>query len=292
MKKMSLFMLVFLAASSLSCGDSDLLDDYIVKAPRALAVRVQDPEVQPGDSVSMKLLMGGRNVDQTMDETVSWFFYNGQASAVGTAGYDQEFIAQIPDDILDDDAQWVDLTILATVQIGSKSVTAEKNVRITPHPIGKNPVVSGVQIAYLEGGQLQTAEVLGGDRIDIAPQVKNIAVTALTDQLAPGENDRLIFRWYVSTSKNSGGKLYINNDKEVAADLLGSGADASETKESAVFSLRGESADGSIRTGIYDVYLVVRDNASTSESDADDRFGVDFIYFTLCINNACSATMH
>lgn len=285
-------MLVFLAASSLSCGDSDLLDDYIVKAPRALAVRVQDPEVQPGDSVSMKLLMGGRNVDQTMDETVSWFFYNGQASAVGTAGYDQEFIAQIPDDILDDDAQWVDLTILATVQIGSKSVTAEKNVRITPHPIGKNPVVSGVQIAYLEGGQLQTAEVLGGDRIDIAPQVKNIAVTALTDQLAPGENDRLIFRWYVSTSKNSGGKLYINNDKEVAADLLGSGADASETKESAVFSLRGESADGSIRTGIYDVYLVVRDNASTSESDADDRFGVDFIYFTLCINNACSATMH
>lgn len=284
MKKMNRFMLVFLAASLLSCGDSDLLDDYIVKAPRALAVRVQDPEVRAGDAVSMKLLVGGRNVDQTMGETVSWVFYDGQASPVGTAGYDQEFIAQIPDDILDDEAQWVDLIILATVQIGSKSVTAEKNVRITQNPIGKNPVISGVQIAYFEDGQLETVEVLSGDRIEMAPQVKNIAVTALTDQLAPGENNRLIYRWYVSTSKNSGGKLYINNDKEVAADLLGPGADASETKESAVFSLRGESADGSVQTGIYDVYLVVRDNASTSESDADDRFGTDFIYFTLRVN--------
>jgi hypothetical protein len=287
MKKINLFMLVFLAASSLSCGDSDLLDDYIVKAPRALAVRVQDPEAQPGDSVSMKLLVGGRNVDQSLDETVSWFFYDGEASPVGAAAYDQEFSAQIPDDILDDEGQWVDLMVLATVQIGAKHFTAEKNVRITQQPIGKNPVISGVQIAYLESGQLETAEVLSGDRIELASQVKNVAVTASTDRLAPGENDRLIYRWYVSTSKNSGGKLYINNDKEVAADLLGSGADASETKESAVFSLRGESADGSTQTGIYDVYLVIRDNASSPESDADDRFGTDFIYFTLCVNNNC-----
>lgn len=287
MKKMNLFMLVVLAASLLSCGDSDLLDDYIVKDPRILAVRVQDPEVQPGDSVSMKLLVGGRSVDQTMDETVSWIIYDGQASPVGAAGYDQEFTAQIPDDMLDDEAQWVDLIVLATIQIGSKRFTAEKNVRITQYPIGKNPVISGVQIAYLEGGQLETAEVLEGDRIEMARQVKNIALTALTDQLAPGENDRLIFRWYVSASKNSGGKLYINNDKEVAEDLLGPGADASETKESAVFTFRGEFADESVQTGIYDVYLVVRDNASTSGSDADDRFGTDFIYFTLCVNNNC-----
>ena len=280
-------MLVFLAALTISCGESDLLDDYIVKAPRALAVRVQDPEVQPGDSVSMKLLVGGRNVDQSMDDTVSWFIYDGQASPVGAAGYDLEFVAHIPDDILDDEAQWVDLIVLATIQIGSKHFTAEKNVRITQHPIGKNPAISGVQISYLDGGLLETVDVLGGDRIELVSRVKNIAVTALTDQLAPGENDRLIFRWYVSTSKNSGGKLYINNDKEVAADLLGPGADASETKASAVFSLRGESADGSIQTGIYDVYLVVRDNASAPESEADDRFGTDFIYFTLCVNNDC-----
>lgn len=280
-------MLVVLAALSLSCGENDLLDDYIVRAPRTLAVKVQDPEVQPGDSVSMKLLVGGKNVDQTMDETVSWFFYDGQALPVGTAGYGQEFITQIPDHILDNGAQWVDLMVLATIQIGSKRFTAEKNVRITQHPIGKNPVISGVQVAYLKGGQLETAEALGGDRIEIASQVRNIAFTALMDQLAPGENDCLIYRWYVSTSKNSGGKLYINNDKDVAADLLGPGADASETKESAVFSLRGEYADGSIQNGIYDVYVVVRDNASTPESEADDRFGTDFLYFTLCVNTDC-----
>lgn len=288
MKRINLIMLSLFAASLLSCGDSDLLDDYMIEAPRVLAVRIQDPEVGPGDPVSMKLLVGGQAVDQNMAETVSWFFVGEQADLIGTAGYDQEFIAPIPDDVLDDAAQWFDLTLLATIQIGARSLTAEKNVRITRNPVGKNPVISGIQIAYLDSGRVETAEVQHGDRIDVASQVKNIAVTALTDQLAPGENDRLIFRWYVSTSKNSGGKLYINNDKDLASDLLGPGTGASETKASAVFSLRDEFADGSVQTGQYDVYLVVRDNATAPESDADDRFGTDFIYFTLCVNNGCS----
>ena len=289
MKKFYLIMLVLFAASSLSCGDSDLLDDYMIKAPRALSVRAQDPEGRPGGPLAMRLLVGGKDIDQTMDETVSWFFFDGQALPIGTAGYDQEFVTQIPDDALDDEAQWVDLIILANIQIGAKSLTAEKNIRITQNPVGKNPVISGVQIAYLDRGELETVDVGGGDQIEVASQVKNIAFTALTDQLAPGENDRLIFRWYVSTSKNSGGKLYINNDKDLALDLLGPGADASETKASAVFSLRGEFADGSIQSGIYDVYLVVRDNAAAPESEADERFGTDFIYFTLCVNNDCSS---
>ena len=281
-------MLILFALPLLSCGDSDLLDDYMVQSPRVLAVRIQDPEVRSGDPVSMKLLVGGRAVNQDMNETVSWFFLGRQADLVGAAGYDQEFIAAIPDDVLDGEAQWFDLTILASIQIGARSLTAEKNVRITRDPVAKNPVISGIQIAYLDSGRLETVEVHNGDQIDIAAQVKNIACTALTDQLAPGENDQLIYRWYVSTSKTSGGKLYINNDKDLASDLLGPGTGASETKASAVFSLRGEFADGSVQTGHYDVYLVVRDNAAAPQSEADDRFGTDFIYFTLCVNNGCS----
>jgi hypothetical protein len=283
MKKMNLILLILFAASLLSCGDSDLLDDYMVKAPRALAVSIQDPEVRPGDPISMKLLVGGRDINQTMVETVSWFFFDEQPTLVGTADYGLEFIGQIPDDALDDEAQWLDSTILATIQIGAQRLTAEKNVRVSRNPIAKNPVISGVQIAYLDSDRLETTELHNGDQIDVASRVKNIAFTALTDQLAPGENERLIFRWYVSTSKNSGGKLYINNDNDVASDLLGPGRAASETKASAVFSLRGEFADGSIQTGQYDVYLVVRDNASAPESEADDRFGTDFIYFTLSL---------
>ena len=81
------------------------------------------------------------------------------------------------------------------------------------------------------------------------------------------------------TSKNSGGELYINADQDVIRELLGPGEAASETKASAVFSLRGKDADGSLQSGLYDLYLVVRDNAAAPKSAADDRFGTDFLLF-------------
>jgi hypothetical protein len=132
-----------------------------------------------------------------------------------------------------------------------------------------------------------TDQAFGGEQISLSSQVRNIALTASMEALAPDENDLLVYRWYLSTSKNSGGKLFINNDRDVIQELLGPGEAASETKASAVFSLRGEDADGSLQSGLYDVYLVVRDNASAPQSAADDRFGTDFFYFTLCVGDAC-----
>jgi hypothetical protein len=130
-----------------------------------------------------------------------------------------------------------------------------------------------------------TDQAFNGDQITLSPEVHNIALTASMAALAAGENESLVFRWYVSTSKNSGGKLYLNLDKDTIGDLLGSAAEASETKSSVVFSLRGEDADGAVQTGLYDVYLVVRDNAAAPQSAADDRFGTDFFYFTLCVGD-------
>lgn len=140
MKKINHIMLILLAGSLLSCGDSDLLDDYFVQAPRVLAVKVQDPEARPGDPISMKLLVGGQAIDQDMDDTVSWYFFNEQATLVGTAAYDEEWLATLPDDALDNGAPWFDLAVLAGIEIGSKSLTAEKKVRITQDPVGKNVV--------------------------------------------------------------------------------------------------------------------------------------------------------
>jgi hypothetical protein len=286
MRKLNFLFLICLAVGFFSCGESDLLDDYIADSPKVLAVKIQDPEARPGDPISMRLLVGGRNIDQDMDEPVFWFIDDESLLPLGESIYNQEFISQLPADDLNGE-QWFDLPILSRIKIGSKFLNAQKIVRITQAPKAKNPVINGVQVTYLEGNRRVTDKVINGDTILLSAQVANIAFTALTDKLAPGENDELVFRWYVSASKNSNGLLYINDDSDVILALLGNGVKASERKPSAVFSLKGENSNGSIQTGIYDIYLIVRDNASKSNSSADDRFGTDFIYFTLCVNGNC-----
>jgi hypothetical protein len=286
MIKTRILILFIFAFSLLSCGDSDLLEDYFVQKPRVLAIKVEAPEARPAEQVSMRILVGGRAIDQDMDTAVSWFFTDEQQGLVGTAGYDEALTVQVPANLLDDGAPWVDLPVLARLEIGSKALFGEKFVRITQDPIGKNPIINGVDIVYQLADERVTDQAFNGDQITIPSQVRNIALTASMEELAVGENDHLVFRWYVSTSKNSGGKLYLNVDKDVIGELLGPSEDASETKPSVVFSLRGKDAHGSLQTGLYDVYLVVRDNATAPQSAADDRLGTDFFYFTLCVGDA------
>jgi hypothetical protein len=287
MDKARLLTLVLVAFALLSCGDSDLLEDYLVQRPRVLAIQVEAPEAMPAEQVSMRLLVGGEAIDQHMDTAVSWFFEDEQVESLGTAAYSEAFTVQVPANALDDGATWVDLAVLARMQIGAKTYFGEKFVRITQDPVGKNPVIDGVDITYTLAGERVTDQAFGGEQISLSSQVRNLALTASMVALAPGDNDSLVFRWYASTSKNGGGKLFINTDQDVIRELLGPGEEASETKASAVFSLRGKDADGSLQSGLYDVYLVVRDNAAAPQSAADDRFGTDFFFFTLCVGDAC-----
>ena len=274
-------LLICLLLGVVSCGDdSDLLDSYIAKEPKVLAVKIQDPEVRPGESIRMQILVGGRDIDQNMDNPVSWYIDDHPPIFLGTSAYNQEFIGQLPEDALNGE-QWFDLPILARIQVGQKYLNAQKIVRVTNNPKGKNPVISGVQMAYLLEGQSKTNRALNGEQKVLPGSVKNIALTVLTDELAPGENEQLVYRWYVSTSKNSNGKLYVNNDTDDIEALLGKGTKASEIKVSVVFSTRGENSDASVQYGDYDIYVVVRDNAIDSTSSSEDRFGTDFLYFTL-----------
>lgn len=228
----------------------------------------------------MQILVGGRDIDQNMDNPVSWYIDDHPPIFLGTSAYNQEFIGQLPEDALIGE-QWFDLPILARIQVGQKYLNAQKIVRVTNNPKGKNPVISGVQMAYLLEGQSKTNRALNGEQKVLPGSVKNIALTVLTDELAPGENEQLVYRWYVSTSKNSNGKLYVNNDTDDIEALLGKGTKASEIKVSVVFSTRGENSDASVQYGDYDIYVVVRDNAIDSTSSSEDRFGTDFLYFTL-----------
>lgn len=287
MIKTRLLILIIFASSLLSCGDSDLLEDYLVQNPRVLAIKVEAPEARPAEQVAIRLLVGGQAIDQDMDTAVAWFFADEQQGLAGTAGYDEALTIQVPANLLDDGSPWIDLPVLARIEIGSKALFGEKIVRITQDPFGKNPIINGVDIAYQLADELVTEQAFNGDQVTISSQVRNIALSASMEELAVGENERLIYRWYMSTSKNSGGKLYVNLDKDVIGDLLGPSEDASETMASAVFSLKGKDAHGSLQTGLYDVYLVVRDNAAVPQSAADDRFGTDFLYFTLCVGDTC-----
>jgi hypothetical protein len=287
MDKARLLTLVLVAFALLSCGESDLLEDYLVQRPRVLAIKVEAPEAMPAEQVSMRLLVGGETIDQQMDTAVTWFLEEAQEGLLGIAGYDEELSVQVPENALENGSPWIDLAVLARLEIGAKTYYGEKFLRITQNPIGKNPVIEGVDITYLEADERVTSQAFSGDRIAIPSRVGNIALTASMEALAAYENDVLVYRWYLSTSKNSGGKLYINTDQDVIRELLGPGEAASETKASAVFSLRGKDADGAQQTGLYDLYLVVRDNATAPQSAAEDRFGTDFFYFTLCVGDAC-----
>ena len=286
---MKLFRILMLMPSLLilaACGESELLEDYFVKEPRVLAIKIQDPEVNPMDNVSMKMLVGGKDINQNMTATVLWGIDDAEPIPLGESDYTREFESQIATDPLGPD-QWYDLPIYARIQVGQQYLNAQKVLRVTRNPVGKNPVISGVRLRYLNNGQLTDEAVVNADTVTLPVGTTNVALTAVTEDLAPGENDKPVFRWSISTSKNTDGKLYIQTESKEIEAILGKGAKASENRRSAVFSLKGKDGKKAVQGGIYDLYLVVRDNANDPQSLADERYGTDFMYFTICINSNC-----
>ena len=286
MKLIRILMLLSSLLFFTACGENELLEDYFVKDPRVLAVKIQDPEVSPADNVTMQMLVGGKDIDQNMAATVSWAIDDAEPIFLGTSDYTKVFETQAPPDALPKE-HWYDLPILARVQVGPIFLNAQKILRVTRNPVAKNPVIAEVRLQYLNGGQRVEETVANGATMPLPIGPTNVAVTALTEELAPQQNDKLVFRWYISTSKDTDGKLYIQTDKKKIEALLGKGAKASENRPSAVFSLKGKDSKKAVQSGTYDLYLVVRDNAGNSKHQAEERYGTDFIYFTICINGNC-----
>lgn len=274
------FLLTALLLSA--CGESDLLESYFVKSPRILAIKVQDPEAQPGDTVEMKMLVGGENVDQQMTANVNWFIDDAELIHLGASIYTQPIAIPLPSDALDG-SDWYDLPIYGRIEIDQKALNAQKTIRVTRNPAAKNPVISGVSLKYITAQENVEQTVNNEETITLPPSAANVALTALTEELPAPQNDKLVFRWYVTLSKNGNGMLYIQTETDEIEALLGGGAKADEIRQSAVFSLRGEDNDKPFQAGTYDIFLVVRDNAADPQSTADERYGTDFIYFTLCL---------
>lgn len=266
----------------LSCGDSDLPEDNTAVSAKILAIRIQEVESLPGDTISLSLLIGGKEIDQNSDIPVRWnigspedaFYYSE------VVPYNEDGHLTLPD-MLPAGVTWVDIPVTAAVLVNGKSLSSLKRFRITENPLGKNPRISGITLNWMMNGIAQTTTLSLGETLVIDSSTRNIACTVLTQTLSDGANDKLVYRWYVSTSKSGNGVLKVNDEKTDVEALLGSGALAADFRESVVFSLYGDEAKEAWQSGIYDIYCVVRDNASESQSTEQDRLGTDFYFFTL-----------
>ncbi len=278
-----------------SCGGGEeSIPEYMIDGPRVLAVAVEDPETVPGAEVAMRLLTGGRQVDQNQDQDVNWMVAF-DPPVICVAAYNDPCVVMIPDaSALSDyfaENSWFDIPVLSHTMIQGKNYYAEKMLRISDEPVGKNPEIETIDVSFIEAGVLKQDISIAeaGEEIrfqgDNCPV--NIAFTAVPAGLeAADDNDRLIFSWKVSLSKNgSSHRLYTNTDTSDVEKILGQGAKAADYRQSVVFSLRGKNRKSGIQYGVYDIYLIVRDKASDAQDRSEDRLGLNFFYFTLVIES-------
>lgn len=280
--KNPIIILMFLSLFLISCGEDNLPEDYEVSSCKILAVKVDEVESRPGDTVFMTLLVSGVFMDQDSLLPVTWQIGDAEDNVLyeEVVPYNEPFELDIPMDILADEAR-MDIPVTATVTIEGRSLSSFKRFRITQTPVGKNPQISSISIGYTVNGELNAQTVYFGDTITVYEDTKNVSLTAQTRELEAGANDTLVYRWYFTTSQNSSGSLEMNDQTDDIEVLLGKGVKAADYQQSIVLSLYGEKAEKDFQPGRYTVYLVIRDNAAQSNTTSEDRLGTDFYYFTL-----------
>ena len=281
------------------CGESDMRPDYIVQDPRMMAIKITDPEIERGDPFSLNLLVLGKDVSQEMTNAVTWRLAIDDDMSVEAKGFlgttpycetlrvPSKFWDRIPSETIATLLQgngYLDLPIMAEIAVGDRILRGVKTLRITEAPRGKNPVIQSILIRFDQGEQMIAPlgeRIITFKRSDHAPET--IACTAIMETLSPGDNDKLLFRWSVSSSKTNDSELYVSSSKKKIEALLGKGAKAAEYRESVIFSTRGEEGSGPFQYGEYEAALIVRDKATDSSGREEDRFGIDFMTFTIVI---------
>lgn len=270
--KKHLLIFIFSIFCLIACDDNDLPEDYIVLDSKIIAIKIEDPEVLPGDTVYMKLLIAKNNMDQNSEIPVTWII-GEDADYQVESKYSEGLKFAIPVDILEEEDS-VDVPVIAMVTIDKKILFAEKIFRITNNPVGKNPVISGIKVDWKTDAGIQTKNITNGETITFGPDIENFACTSITEELPGSGNEKLVYKWYISKSSNNDKQIEVNDKKDEIEALLGEDTKAAEFKQSVVYSLTEEQ-------GTYSVYLVVRDNKINSSDSSLDRLGTDFYYFTV-----------
>jgi len=269
--KKYILILLLMAFTLVACGDENLPEDYVIVDSKVLAVKIDEPEAAPGDDIAMRILVAGNDVDQNSDATVQWVIA-GNIGALQTSPYNGELILTLPNDMLADEIS-VDVPVIARVTLGDKTLTAEKLFRVTNNPVGKNPVISGVELHWLTDAGIQTRTLSYGDSFNPG-LAANIACTSITEELTNNGNEKLVYQWYLTKESGTGREIEINDSKDDIEALLGKGAKAAEFRESVVYGTNSRSSS-------FSVYLVVRDNTENATESSQDRLGTDYFHFTI-----------
>lgn len=280
---MKQYLFIMLAAVMLiSCGESDLPESHEVVDTRVLALKVEPCEAAPGDSVTMTLLVGGKDMDQHSDLPVTWEV--GEPGdpyyTIQTVPYHDPFQLDLPADMAVTDPPR-EVLVYAVVSVADRYYSALKSFRITPEPVKANPVITGVRADYRQNGEARSRAVAVGDAVTVDENVKYIAFTAQMADLPPGANDTLVYRWFITESSTSDHGLESDDDPSEIEKLLGKGGMAAPYRQSVMISLYGEDGDEKYQSGTYQVYLVVWDNGLLSENDMPDRLGTDYFSFSV-----------
>ncbi len=272
--KKNLLLLLLTLLCFVACGDDDLPEDYIIVDSKIVAVKIEEPEAMEGDTISMKLLIAKNDIDQNSEIPVTWTI-GGDVGYSMESNYNEALELIIPD-VLPDGEDSVDVPVVAAVTIDGKVLSALKLFRVTNNPIWKNPVITGIQLDWLIGAELQTSTITNGSTLSLASGTENVACTAITEELPDDANGKLVYRWYISRAVDSNREIEISEEVDDIEALLGEGARAAEFRKSVVYDVLE-------KQGTYSAYLVVRDNNLNSTDSSEDRLGTDFYYFTIVV---------
>jgi hypothetical protein len=274
-------IMILMLACLTACGDSDLPENYEIVGDRVLAVRIEEPEAAPGDTVALSLLVGGNGMARDSSIPVTWIVGDPEGGFYlrGTSPYNEPLPVVLPDGVAVEHP--VGVPVYAEMSYGGKTYSALKRFRITSNPTALNPRILGIECRFFSDGDPHSTVIADNGTLQLDYTVRTAAFTVSTETLAEGANDTLVYSWYVTFSTNSPGKLKVDGKKDHIETLLGEGAKAAEYRPSVVFSLYGEDAGGVYQKGRYTVYIVVRDNAADAENPSEDRLGTDYFSFTL-----------
>ncbi len=282
-KLIPIFTIFFLLLTG--CDDSDLLEDYMADQPRIIAMKTTPPEAAPGETVSARILVSGSSVQQSMTNTVTYFI--SEDINVGMVAYNEDFVFDIPLNVLDE-TDWFHFPVFARVSVDNKTLTVQKKIKITSEPVGKNPVITHVEVIYFDtNGETVTDTISEGETLILNETSKSVGFTVITETLSEGDNEKLVYNWYTSTEAEGAGRLYVNTLKDDINTYFNTDETVSDTGKHVLYWLYGEEGDDGLQPGYYTVYCVVRDNAENAQSREEERLGTDFIWFNLCVGSDC-----
>ncbi len=295
----TILFLIFLA----SCQGKDMPEHRIVN-PRILAMKIENPEVRPGDQIKAKLLVGGWGFSQESEISVNWL----GAEKLGDFGkqfvkpYREPLSMKVDESIFDlpifttEDREFYNrrgyftIPIYASLEIDDpdrsdkKILSAHKDFKLKREgTLYGNPSVAEVTVSWeLEGSKFSRVVTNGNSITFDADKIPDFA--GFVPNIDEKDSDIQLYRWYFSDSSKDDPTIEVEGGEDLSKKLTGENESGTREK-TVVLDLRG--VRESLKKGkmlTHSVYFLVRDKKDDPSSSAEYRHGLDFCVINLVFN--------